>query len=120
MKTLLLFALLVASAGAGLRAEAIPLAGASVAVHPGFVIRAQDRFDPAIQRLMAEHSLRSLPLQYGQLYYLYPIGVTPRLEGLQIRYLESLLDKEAARIAAEEAAAAEEDTAAEEEAQSNQ
>ena len=109
MKTILLSLLLLAAAGAGLRAEAIPLAGASVAVHPGFVIRAQDRFDPAIQRLMAEYSLKSLPLERGQLYYLYPIGITPRIEGLQIRYLESLLDKEAERIADEEAAAAEDE-----------
>ena len=107
MKTVFLLTLLIVTAGAGLRAEAIPLAGASVAVHPGFVIRAEDRFDPAIQRLMAEYSLKSLPLERGQLYYLYPIGVTPRIEGLQIRYLESLLDKEAARIADEEAAAGE-------------
>ncbi len=120
MKTILLLTLLIFTTGAGLRAEAIPLAGASVAVHPGFVIRAQDRFDPAIQRLMAEHSLRSLPLQYGQLYYLYPIGVTPRIEGLQIRYLESLLDKEAARIAEEEAAAAEEEVTAEDGADRDQ
>ncbi len=73
---------------------------AAVAWHPGFVIRAEDRFDPAIQRLMAEYSLRSLPLERGQLYYLYPIGITPRLEGMQIRYLETLLDKQAAKEAA--------------------
>ncbi len=78
-------------------------ASAAIAWHPGFVIRAEDRFDPAIQRLMAEYSLRSLPLERGQLYYLYPIGVTPRLEGVQIRYLESLLDKAAAAEAAAEA-----------------
>jgi hypothetical protein len=71
-------------------------AAPAVVLHPGFVIRAEDRFDPAIQRLMAEYSLRSLPLERGQLYYLYPIGVTPRLEGMQIRYLETLLDKQAA------------------------
>lgn len=76
---------------------------AAVAWHPGFVIRAEDRFDPAIQRLMAEHSLRSLPLERGRLYYLYPIGIAPRLEGMQIRYLETLLDKQAAKE--EEAAA---------------
>ena len=84
------------------RAEAAAPVSAAIAWHPGFVIRAEDRFDPAVQRLMAEYSLRSLPLERGQLYYLYPIGVTPRLEGVQIRYLESLLDKQAA--AAEAAA----------------
>ena len=78
-----------------------PAVHAQTAWQPGFVIRAEDRFDPAIQRLMAEHSLRLLPLERGQLYYLYPIGVTPRLEGMQIRYLETLLDKRAAREAVE-------------------
>lgn len=73
--------------------------------HTGFVIRVADRFDPAIQQLMAEHSLRLLPLERGQLYYVYPIGTTPRLEGVQIRYLEALLDKRSA----EEPAAAESD-----------
>jgi hypothetical protein len=68
----------------------------SIVLPPGIVIRAEDRFDPAIQRLMADHSLRLLPLERGQLYYLYPIGVTPRLEGVQIQYLEHLLDKQAA------------------------
>jgi hypothetical protein len=72
--------------------------------HPGFVIRAEDRFDPAIQRLMAAHSLRLLPLERGQLYYVYPIGIAPRLEGMQIRYLETLLEKQAAREAAEQSA----------------
>ena len=72
-------------------------ASASSVWQPGFIILAEDRFDPAIQRLMAEHSLRSLPLDRGRLYYLYPPGVTPRLEGLQIRYLETLLEKRAAR-----------------------
>ncbi len=89
---------------AGGQVEAAVPGSAAVPWHPGFVIRAEDRFDPAIQRLMAEYSLRSLPLERGQLYYLYPLGVTPRLEGMQIRYLEVLLDKQAA---AAEAAAAE-------------
>lgn len=79
-------------------AAAASPASAAIAWHPGFVVRAEDRFDPAVQRLMAEYSLRSLPLERGQLYYLYPIGVTPRLEGMQIRYLESLLEKQASAV----------------------
>ncbi len=73
--------------------------GAASGIHPGIIIRAEDRFDPAIQRLMAERSLRLLPLRRGQLYYLYPIGEVPRFEGVQIRYLEQLLDKQAQREA---------------------
>ena len=85
--------------------QAVTPTSTAIAWHPGFVIRAEDRFDPAIQRLMAEYSLQSLPLERGQLYYLYPIGITPRLEGVQIRYLESLLDKQAAAVEAEQKAA---------------
>lgn len=59
----------------------------------GFLVLAEHRFDPAIQRLMAERSLRALPLRDGQLYYVYPIDIDPRLEEMQIRYLEVLLDK---------------------------
>ena len=60
---------------------------------PGFLVLAEHRFDPAIQRFMAERSLRALPLRDGQLYYVYPIDIDPRLEEMQIRYLEVLLDK---------------------------
>jgi hypothetical protein len=95
-------AIAIAAAQTGSVSAAVP---AYQIWNPGFVIRAEDRFDPAIQRLMAEHSLRLLPLERGQLYYVYPIGMTPpRLEGMQIRYLETLLDKQAARDEAEKAA----------------
>ena len=76
-------------------------AWANAILPPGIIIRPEDRFDPAIQRLLAEHSLRLLPLRRGQLYYLYPVGATPRFEGAQIRYLEHLLDKQAVREALE-------------------
>jgi hypothetical protein len=66
---------------------------AVAAWQPGVIVLAEDRFDPAIQRLIAEFSLRSLPLQRGQFYYLYPVGVDPHIEEMQIRYLEVLLDK---------------------------
>jgi hypothetical protein len=104
MKTLVqLVITLLAFFGALASLTSEPAHGAalpSVPWYPGFVIRAEDRFDPAIQRLMAEHSLRLLPLERGQLYYVYPIGVAPRLEGMQIRYLELLLEKQAERESA--------------------
>lgn len=99
--------LILTSATLALPARAQPLISTAVAWQPGFVIRAEDRFDPAIQRLMAEYSLRSLPLERGQLYYLYPMGFTPRQEGMQIRYLETLLDKKADRDASASSAGAE-------------
>ena len=61
--------------------------------YPGFVVNAEYRFDPAVQRLMAERSLKALPLGDGQLYYVYPTNIDPRLEEMQIRYLEGLLEK---------------------------
>lgn len=86
---------------------ALGLAGSATAgstLQPGFIVRAEDRFDPVIQRLIAEHSLRALPLEHGRLYYyFYPVGTELRFEGAQIRYLEMLLDKAAEKKAEQEA-----------------
>lgn len=60
----------------------------------GFIVRADDRFDPFIQRLLAEQSLKALPLRGGQLFYIVPVNVDPQLEEMQIRYLELLLDRQ--------------------------
>ena len=60
----------------------------------GFVVLAEQRFDPWVQRLMAENSLRAMPLKDGRLYYFYPIDSNPYLEEMQIRYLEELLEKQ--------------------------
>ncbi|MEM1434834.1 MAG: hypothetical protein AAGG11_12310 [Pseudomonadota bacterium] len=57
----------------------------------GLIILAERRFDPFVQRLMAERSLRALPLYGGQLFYLVPTGVSRGEEAMQIRYLEVLL-----------------------------
>ena len=69
---------------------------------PGFIVLAEQRYDPAIQRLMAEQSLRAMPLHNGQLYYVYPVEAsTAYIEQMQIRYLEALLDKKANAEAAD-------------------
>lgn len=94
--------LIAAIVVAGLQTSSAIAQSSAPPIWPGFVIRAEDRFDPAIQRLMADHALRLMPLERGQLYYLYPIGMAPRLEGAQIRYLESLLDKRSEEEAAGE------------------
>jgi hypothetical protein len=59
----------------------------------GFFVLAEDRFEPWVQRMMAERSLKSLPLSSGRLYYVYPISLDPRIEEMQIRYMEELLEK---------------------------
>ena len=91
-KRLLLAALLAGTSVADASHGILPPALGGVPV-TGFLVRAEHRFDPAIQRLMAERSLRALPLRDGQLFFVYPIDIDPRLEEMQIRYLEVLLEK---------------------------
>lgn len=61
----------------------------------GIIVPAAQRYDPAMQRFMAEQSLRALPLRDGQLFYVYPVSSGDAYnEHLQIRYLEMLLRDE--------------------------
>ena len=63
---------------------------------PGFILLPEQRYDPAVQRYLAEQSLRALPLRDGQLYYVYPINASSAYtEQMQIRYLEMLLSDKA-------------------------
>ncbi|MEM7000804.1 MAG: hypothetical protein AAF529_08455 [Pseudomonadota bacterium] len=69
-----------------------PYVGPGIA---GLVVAAEHRYDPAVQRLLADLSLRALPLLDGQLYYVYPMqNSSAHLETLQIQYLEQLLRRE--------------------------
>ena len=63
----------------------------------GFFVLADARFEPWVQRMMAERSLKSLPLSDGRLYYVYPVNIDPQIEEFQIRYMEELLEKTAQR-----------------------
>ena len=60
----------------------------------GFVVLAEHRFDPWVQRMIAEQSLKAMPLLDGRLYYFFPMQSNPYLEEMQIRYLEELLAKQ--------------------------
>lgn len=60
----------------------------------GIVVVAEHRFNPAVQRYMAERQLKALPLRNGQLYYILPAITDPLIEEMQIRYIEQLLDKQ--------------------------
>ena len=62
---------------------------------PGVVLAKEYRFDPAVQRMLAERSLKAMPLRGGELFYVIPVDVDPRMEAMQIRYIEALLDKKA-------------------------
>lgn len=96
--SLLLAALGLASASAAAVPTGALPAPNGIAGHwqlsQGFIVRADDRFDPFIQRLLAEESLKALPLRGGQLFYIVPVNVDPGLEEMQIRYLELLLDRQ--------------------------
>ena len=73
-------------------------------LRPGIVVLAEHRFDPAVQRWLAEGALDALPLYGGRLYYIVPAARDPRLEEMQIRYLEDLLSRRAAEEASTEPA----------------
>ena len=84
LKKLLVIGLVVASGSL----QAIP------PVQYGIVVVAEHRFDPAVQRYMAERELKALPIRGGALFYIVPAYNDPRIEEMQIRYIEQLLDKQ--------------------------
>ncbi|NKB98988.1 MAG: hypothetical protein GKR90_10930 [Pseudomonadales bacterium] len=90
MKRFLLFWSIVVAAIVLPQAYAAPHAGIQ-----GFVVAAEYRFHPSVQRLMAERELRALPLQNGKLYYVFPMtaGNSVYLEQMQLQNLERLIDK---------------------------
>ena len=96
MKTLRCCLLLAVLAASVQTAPAQPPAfppGLARGVAPGLglIILAERRFDPFVQRLMVEQSLRALPLYGGQLFYLVPTSGSSGQAEMQIRYLEVLL-----------------------------
>ena len=71
----------------------VPHAGFQPGSVPGFVVLAQHRFDPMIQRWLAEQSLKALPIRNGKLFYIIPIDTNPMQEQFQIRYIEEMLNR---------------------------
>ena len=74
-------------------AAPVPYVGLQPGSVPGFVVLAQHRFDPMIQRWLAEQSLKALPIRNGQLFYIIPIDTNPLQEQFQIRYIEEMLSR---------------------------
>lgn len=69
---------------------------------PSFVVAAEQRFDPWVQRLLAERSLKMLPLYGGALYYIVPIDTDPYFEHQQIQFIEALLREKQIEPASED------------------
>ena len=55
---------------------------------------AQHRFDPTVQRWLADQSLKALPIRGGQLFYIIPVDTNPMQEQFQIRYIEEMLNRQ--------------------------
>jgi hypothetical protein len=93
MKTLLIGITLTVVLGLSIGANA------SLVRHTGglnptaFIFRPEARYDPLIQRLLAEDVLRAMPMGDRNLFYVVPEGGTALLEEMQIRYLEELLQR---------------------------
>ncbi len=77
---------------------ALIVASCSIQAHPpvhyGIVVVAEHRFDPAVQRYIAQRALKALPIRGGRLFYIVPAIGDPLIEQMQIRYIEQLLDKQ--------------------------
>jgi hypothetical protein len=93
MKALLIGITLTIVLGLGVEASA------SLVRHTGglnptaFIFRPEARYDPLIQRLLAEDVLRAMPMGERNMFYVVPEGGTQLLEEMQIRYLEELLQR---------------------------
>lgn len=59
------------------------------------VVLAEQRFNPSVQRLLAERELQALPLDGGRLFVIVPQASDAALQQVQIRSLERLLRERA-------------------------
>ena len=74
----------------------IGAASQSIAHHnhqPTLILLTDQRFNPAVQRLLAMQELKALSIGDAQVIYVIPTPQNPMLEEVQIRYLEELIDK---------------------------
>lgn len=61
--------------------------------HPTLILLSQERFNPAVQRLLAQQELKALPIGDSGVIFVIPMYQDPLLEEMQIRYLEQLIDE---------------------------
>jgi hypothetical protein len=85
--------LLIALAVVGVQTQAaVPV------FHPhepvtALILNPDARFDPLVQRMMADNVLRAMPLRGQMIYYVVPQTSDPMMQEMQIRYIEQLLEK---------------------------
>ncbi|MCR9276711.1 MAG: hypothetical protein NXH85_01960 [Pseudomonadaceae bacterium] len=90
MKTRFMLSILVCALSVGLPASAQKHYAKPAG---GLLILAEQRFDPAVQRLLATEDLAAMPLANGRLFIIVPTRDRAVLEQAQIRSLERLLAK---------------------------
>ena len=57
------------------------------------IVFPEHKYDPAVQRILAEENLRALPIGSTGVIFVIPVYEDPMLEEMQIRYLEKLIKK---------------------------
>ena len=62
-------------------------------VQRAFIVSSDARFDPMVQRLLAENALRALPIGNDALLFVIPDNGDVFLQESQIRYLEELMQR---------------------------
>ena len=93
MRMLLIGMTLTAVLGFGVEASASQVRRTGGLNHTAFIFKPEARYDPLIQRLLAEDVLRTMPMGDRNVFYVVPEGGTQLLEEMQIRYLEELLHR---------------------------
>lgn len=81
---------------------AVGAAAETLYVGPTFLLSAEQRFDPAVQRWLAASELAAMPLENGQRFYIVPNTGSRIAEQAQIQYLERLIARRQAEAAATE------------------
>jgi hypothetical protein len=64
-----------------------------VSVQRAFVLSGDARFDPMVQRLLAQNALRSLPIGNHSMLIVIPDDADAVLQEAQIRYLNELMQR---------------------------
>jgi len=84
--------LLALTLGLGHSAAASP-AYSWASVQRAFIVSSDARFDPMVQRLLAQNALRAMPIGNDALLFVIPENGDVILQESQIRYLDELMQR---------------------------